>query len=75
MNGLSPTAALFIYQSGAVVISVVYIYVFYKVLIILINRFAPIVERWLDHMAEIAKTQGEILEALRRFNGKEKAKR
>jgi hypothetical protein len=72
---LSPIAALFIYQSGAVVISVVYVYVFYKVIIVLINRFAPIVESWLDLMSEISKTQGEILEAFRRFNGKEKSKR
>ena len=75
MAELSPIAALFIYQSGAVVISVVYIWVFYKVVIVLIDRFAPIIERWLDHMAEISKTQGEILEAFRRFNGKEKADR
>jgi len=69
---LSPVTALFIYQSGAVVISVVYAYVFYKVVIVLIDRFAPIVDRWLDHMAEISKTQGEILEAFRHFNGKGK---
>jgi len=67
---LNPLTALFVYQSGAVVISVVYAYVFYKVVVVVIEKFAPLLECWLDQMSSISKTQGEILEALRRFNGK-----
>ena len=72
MTDLSPVTALFVYQVPAVVVSVVYAYVAYRTFMVLIDRFAPIVDHWVEHMAEISKTQGEILEALRRFNGKEK---
>jgi len=70
LTELSPLTALFVYQSGAVVISVVYAYIFYKVVVIIIERFAPLLERYLDQMAGISQTQGEILEVLRRLNGK-----
>ena len=63
----NPITALFIYQSGAVVISVMYAFVFYKVITGVVK---PLAERWLDQMEAISQTQGAILEAFRRFNGK-----
>lgn len=63
----SPIAALFIYQSGAVVISVMYAFIFYKVVTGVVK---PLAERWLDQMEAISRTQGELLEAFRNFNGK-----